>query len=101
MQEALERFERNGFKLTVEKRKELQAIDDRITDLGLSFTANIATYKDHLLIDEPGAKGLPADYLKSKRKEGDKYVITLDGPSYTDFMRFAHSDAFWKCSFIK
>ncbi|HVG17109.1 MAG TPA: M3 family metallopeptidase, partial [Chitinophagaceae bacterium] len=101
VQEALESFERNGFKLTAEKRRELQAINDRITDLGLSFTRNIATYKDQLLIDEAGVKGLPADYLKSKGKEGDKYVITIDGPSYTDFMRFAHSDTLRKELFIK
>ena len=46
-------------------------------------------------------KGLPADYVKSRKKDGDKYIITLDGPSYTGFMKYAESESARKALYIK
>lgn len=101
LKETIEEFERNGFALPAEKRKELQQINDRISELSIAFSKNIAAYKDRLLVSEADMKGLPQDYIKSRKKEGDKYVITLDGPSYTDFMKYALSEPVRKALFIK
>lgn len=101
LKETIEQFERNGFALPADKRTELKQINDKISDLGLQFNRNIATYKDQLLVSEADMKGLPADYIKSRKKEGDKYVITLDGPSYTDFMKYSESDVMRKALYIK
>jgi thimet oligopeptidase len=101
LQETIEGFERNGFALSAEKRKQLQVINDKISELGLAFNNNIAAYKDQLLVDEADMKGLPADYVKTRKKQGDKYIITLDGPSYGDFMKYAQSEPRRKELYVK
>ena len=101
LRESIENFERNGFALDAEKRAQLQEINNRIIELGQEFDKNIAAHKDQLLVSEEEMKGLPDDYIKSRKKEGDKYVITLDGPAYTTFMKYAQSDAARKALYIK
>ncbi|MCC2546839.1 Zn-dependent oligopeptidase [Hymenobacter sp. BT175] len=92
LRETIEDYERNGFALTPEKRKELQAINDRIGDLSLEFGGNIAKDQGFLLVNEADMKGLPEDYKKSRPRAGDAYRIGLDGPAYSTFMRYAESD---------
>jgi thimet oligopeptidase len=99
--ETVSDFERSGFALSAEKRKELQKINDRISDLGLAFNTNIAEYKDFLLVTEAEMKGVPEDYKKARPKEGDKYRIDLNGPAYTTFMKYAESDEARKNLFVK
>ncbi|GAB2960875.1 oligopeptidase A [Hymenobacter coalescens] len=99
--ETVEDYERNGFALTPEKRKELQQINNRIGDLSLAFGANIAKDRGYLLVSEADLKGLPADYIKSRPKEGDQYKIGLDGPAYGTFMKYAQSDALRKQLYTK
>ena len=99
--ESIENFERNGFALSADKREELKNINNKIADLNLAFSNNINAYKDYLLVSEEDMKGLPADYIKARKKEGDKYVITLDGPSYTTFMKYAASEPMRKALYIK
>lgn len=101
LKDQIESYERNGFALSPEKRKELQAINDVITKLEIDFGTNIATYKDQLLVSAADMKGLPQDYIKARKKDGEKYIITLDGPSYTTFMKYAESDAARKALMIK
>lgn len=101
LKEDIEKFERNGFALPAVKRQELQGINDNISKLELSFTSNIAAYKDHLLVSEANMKGLPEDFIKSRKKEGEQYIINLDGPAYTTFMKFAESGAVRRELFIK
>ncbi|KAA9338498.1 Zn-dependent oligopeptidase [Hymenobacter busanensis] len=99
--ETIEDFERSGFALSPEKRQELGKINDRISELSLAFGNNIAAYKDFLLVSEADMKGLPEDYKKARPKEGDKYKIGLDGPSYSTFMKYAASDEARKQLFVK
>jgi thimet oligopeptidase len=93
VRETIDDFERNGFALTAEKRRELERVNNRIDSLSLLFGQNIAEYKDQLLLSEADMKGLPEDFIKARKKQGDQYIITLDGPSYTTFMKYAESDA--------
>ncbi|WP_400193639.1 M3 family metallopeptidase [Hymenobacter sp. B81] len=99
--ETIEDYERSGFALSSEKRQELQKINDRISELSLTFGNNIAAYKDFLLVSEADMKGLPEDYKKARPREGDKYKIGLDGPSYSTFMKYAASDEARRQLFIK
>ncbi|QMU28111.1 M3 family metallopeptidase [Adhaeribacter radiodurans] len=101
VKDLVENYERDGFALTPEKRKELQHINDKISELSLAFSKNIAAYQDYLWVPEAELKGLPEDYVKSLKKEGDKYRIGLDGPSYTTFMKFANSEPARKQLYIK
>jgi thimet oligopeptidase len=99
--ETVEDFERNGFALTPEKRTELQKINDRISELSLSFGDNIAAHKDYLLVTEAEMQGVPEDYKKARPKEGDRYRIGLDGPAFSTFMKYAASDDACKRLFVK
>lgn len=99
--ETVEDFERNGFALTAEKRGELKAINDRISQLSLDFGDNIAAYKDYLLVSEAEMAGVPDDYKKARPKEGAQYRIDLDGPAYGTFMKYAASDDARKRLFMK
>jgi thimet oligopeptidase len=101
LDETIERFERNGFALPAIKRKELQQINDSISNLSIAFTRNIAANKDHLLVSESAMKGLPADFVKNRKKEGEKYIITLDQPTFVDFMKYSESDDARKQLYIK
>lgn len=90
--ETVEDYERNGFALTPEKRKELQKLNDKIGDLSIAFGANIAKDQSFLLVSEADMKGLPEDFKKSRMKAGDAYRITVDGPTYSTFMKYAESE---------
>lgn len=101
LKDQIESYNRNGFALSEDKRKELQKINDEISSLEIAFRTNIAAYKDQLVVSAADMKGLPDDYIKARKKEGENYVITLDGPSYTTFMRYAESESARKALLIK
>ncbi|MDQ3292413.1 MAG: Zn-dependent oligopeptidase [Bacteroidota bacterium] len=101
VKDLVENYERDGFGLTSEKRFELQQINDKISELSLTFNKNIAAHQDYLWLAEPELKGLPEDYVKSLKKEKDLYRIGLDGPSYTTFMKYAVSEPARKQLYIK
>ncbi|UOQ65495.1 M3 family metallopeptidase [Hymenobacter volaticus] len=94
--ETIEDYERNGFALTPEKRKELQKLNDKIGDLSIAFGANIAKDQSFLLVSEADMKGVPEDFKKGRTKVGDAYRITVDGPSYSTFMKYAESEVMRK-----
>jgi thimet oligopeptidase len=58
VQKTVEDFERNGFALPKEKRDELKAINDKLSDLGILFQKNIAEVSDYLIVDETEIDGL-------------------------------------------
>ena len=94
--ETIEDYERNGFALTPEKRKELQKLNDKIGELSIAFGANIAKDQSFLMVSEADMKGLPEDFKKSRTKAGDAYRIAVDGPTYSTFMKYAESEAMRK-----
>jgi len=105
LKETIDEFERNGFALPKEKRDELKIIQDKLSDLGIQFDANISSYQDFLIVDEEQIEGLPDDYKKARKQEGQPeglsaeqagktsttYKIGLDYPSYVPFMKYSTS----------
>ncbi|SHI64948.1 thimet oligopeptidase [Hymenobacter daecheongensis DSM 21074] len=98
--ETIEDYERNGFALTPEKRKELQKLNDKIGDLSLAFGANIAKDQSFMMVSAADMKGLPDDFVKSRTKVGDAYRIGVDGPSYGTFMKYAESEPLRKQLYV-
>jgi len=98
--ETIEDYERNGFALTAAQRKELQQLNDKIGDLSIAFGANIAKDQSFLLVNEADMKGLPDDFKKSRPKAGEAYRITLDGPTYSTFMKYAESEPMRKQLYV-
>ncbi len=92
LQKTVEDFERNGFALSKEKRDELKAINDKLSDLSILFQKNIAEVSDFLIVDETQIDGLQEDYKNARRQEDGKYKIDLTYPSYIPFMKFSNSE---------
>jgi thimet oligopeptidase len=91
VQKTVEDFERNGFALSKEKRDQLKAINDKLSDLSIMFQQNIAAVDDYLIVDETQIDGLQEDYKNARRQEDGKYKIDLTYPSYQPFMKFSNS----------
>ena len=92
-QKTVEDFERNGFALPKEKRDELKAINDKLSDLSILFQKNIAEVNDYLIVDETEIDGLQEDYKNARRQEDGTYKIDLTYPSYIPFMKFSNSES--------
>lgn len=91
LQEQIDDFNRNGFKLPEEDRKILKEIKDRISDITIEFQKNISEYNDFLIIAADDTSGLPADYLESRKQDDGSYKIDLSYPSYRPFMKYAEN----------
>lgn len=91
-------FVRNGALLNEEEKSKLRKIDIELGQLSLEFGEHVLaeTNKYELIIDnEDDLEGLPAfvrelaaDTAETKGYE-DKWVITLDYPSYVPFMTYS------------
>ena len=101
IKETIRDFERNGFALIQQKREELRAIKDQLSDLSNEFSRNIAEHQDQIIISEKDTEGLPEDYKNRHRMKDGKYKITLDYPSFRPFMRYAKSEKWRKELYIK
>jgi len=85
-------FENNGMKLDSNGRKQLQAISDRLTMLGLEFDKNIAASRDSLIFSEPALEGVPDGQKKKWKRANGQYVIYINTPNATDIARYAVPD---------
>ncbi len=92
LKETVEDFERNGFALPKEKRDDLKIIEDKLSDLGIQFDANISSHEDFLIVAEEQIDGLPEDYKNAHRQDNGMFKISLDYPSYVPFMKYSKSD---------
>lgn len=84
-------FRRNGLELPDAQRREVQEIQNALSEQGAAFDANIAAYQDSMTVSEAEMEGLPEDYKKAHKQEDGTYKIDLSYPSYRPFMKYAHS----------
>jgi thimet oligopeptidase len=101
VKETVKSFEKNGFALPKEKREELKAIQDQLSEQVNLFYKNIAEYQDFLIVTEEEIAGLPEDFKKQHRQEDGTYKIGLEYPSYTPFMQYAQSEEARKKLYVK
>ena len=94
-------FERDGLNLSPEKRGELNALQDSLSDMSIGFSKNIAEVNDYLIVDEKDMEGLDADYKAAHKTDDGKYKIDLSYPSYFPFMKFSTSEKARKELYIK
>lgn len=94
-------FERNGFALSKEKRVELKAVQDKLSELGIAFSKNITSNNDFLIVEEKDMEGCPDDFKKSRKQEDGKYKIDLSYPSYSGFMKSSASESARKALYMK
>lgn len=90
--DVLKDYRRLGFDLPKEKRDELKAIKNRISEIGLEFDKNITEYTDTLTVTEKEMEGLPQWYKDKMRAEDGTYKIDISYPSRSMFMKYSKSE---------
>ncbi len=89
----IQSFELSGANLEEEKKKRLEAINLRMSELGNDFSQNLinAVNDYELILEEPDVDGLSEDDKKSYEIEVDgvkKYRFTLQMPPYITYMTY-------------
>jgi thimet oligopeptidase len=74
-------------------RARIKELQDRITQLSLSFGRNVQESVNTVAVDDPSElEGLPEDYLKAHQPdEHGRITLTTEYPDYQPVMTFAHS----------
>ena len=91
----------SGVGLPSDERDEFNHNKTRLTKLSTQFANNVMdeTKAFKLRLDESQVQGMPESFLNAK-KDGDRYEIGLDAPSYIEVMKScsnrATREAFWK-----
>jgi thimet oligopeptidase len=79
-------FLRNGMKLAQADRDKLKLLNQEINELGVTFTKNISTNKDKVIVRSGDVAGLTEEFLKPYRKGKDTIIFDLSSPTYTTVM---------------
>ncbi|MEK7858449.1 MAG: M3 family metallopeptidase [Elusimicrobiota bacterium] len=79
-------FKRNGLLLPAAEREQVREIKKKLVELEASFGKNLNEVKDFLTLSREELAGLPEDYIARLKREGDRFVVTLDYPDYFPFM---------------
>ena len=75
-------------------RAAIHALQDKITDLSLTFERNIADGTLHITATRDELAGLPADYIARHKPNADgTYTLSTDAPDEGPVMSFASSPA--------
>ena len=90
LERTLRDYRRNGFDLPPEKRAQVQALMNRLVELGTEFRKAIDTWDDAIVVRREDLAGMPdrwIDGLKTVEEGGEtKYRVSLDYPEILPFM---------------
>lgn len=90
----LSSFERSGVALDEAQRARVQALNEKLAELGTEFDNNIANGREVIRVRPEELTGLPADFIASHAPGEDGLVeISTDSPDYQPVMTYAESDA--------
>ncbi|MFZ0493323.1 MAG: M3 family metallopeptidase, partial [Acidimicrobiia bacterium] len=79
-------FRRAGHELSEDKKQRLEQLQNRMVELGIEFSKNIADVDDVLEVTRDDLAGLPESYISRLQKEGDVYKVTMAYPDVIPFM---------------
>ncbi|HEX5479154.1 MAG TPA: M3 family metallopeptidase [Dehalococcoidia bacterium] len=98
-------YRRNGFELPKEQRERVQALMNRLVELGTVFRKAIDDWDDGILVERERLAGMPdrwIDGLKTVQEDGvTKYRVSLDYPEIMPFMDNAEDEQLRHEMFIK
>ena len=82
---------RAGHELSDEDRTRVQELRQRLIELQVEFSRNIAEHQDHLEVPVADLESLPSSYVESLEsgEAPDTVKVTLDYPAYVPFMEQA------------
>ena len=83
-------------------RDRIQQLQERITELGLTFGRNVQEQGNTVVVDDAAElEGLPGDFLARHAPDAEgRRTLTTDYPDYQPVMTFAKSDALRRRMFL-
>jgi thimet oligopeptidase len=82
-------FRRAGHELTQDRRDELERLQNRMVELAIAFSKNIADVDDALIVSADDLSGLPDSYVARLQTERDGYKVTMAYPDVIPFLENA------------
>ena len=92
VEQTMDDYLRNGFRLDVAGRHQLRQIDDELSGKELQFQRNIATGEAKLRFTADDLEGMPADFLESRRQDDGHILVTTAYPDYYPTMKMARRE---------
>ncbi|MCC6907388.1 MAG: Zn-dependent oligopeptidase [Phycisphaerales bacterium] len=87
LEHTLRDYRRAGMELPKEQRDKLTEIEKTLSELAIQFQTNIREDETVVAVTRDELAGVPEEFINSRSRTGDLYVITMDYPSV---------DAVWK-----
>ena len=83
-------------------REKIQQLQERITELGLTFGRNVQEQGNTVVVEDANElDGLPQDFLARHAPDAEGHItLTTDYPDYQPVMTFAKSDALRRKMFL-
>jgi thimet oligopeptidase len=98
-------YRRNGFELPKDQRERVQALMNRLVELGTEFRKAIDTWDDAIVVTREDLAGMPDRWIEGLRtveEDGQtKYRVSLDYPEIIPFMDNAESGRWRRELFLK
>lgn len=98
-------YRRNGFGLPKDQRERVQALMNRLVELGTEFRKAIDTWDDGIVVTREDLAGMPdrwIDGLKTVEQDGQTmYRVSLDYPEIMPFMDNAEKEQWRRELFLK
>jgi thimet oligopeptidase len=98
-------YRRNGFELPKDQRERVQALMNRLVELGTEFRKAIDTWEDAIVVAREDLAGMPDRWIEGLRtveEDGQtKYRVSLDYPEIIPFMDNAESGRWRRELFLK
>ena len=79
-------FRRSGLELPASTRARVADMRKRLAKLEADFGKNISESKDYAVFTREQLDGAPEDFIAKLDREGDKYKVGVDYPTYFPFM---------------
>ncbi len=76
----LREFSRNGLALPPEKLARARELKNRLVELQLNFETNLRKCSDFVEVTKDQLAGMAEEYISRLKRNGDKYVVTMDYP---------------------
>lgn len=90
-------YRRNGVDKDEATRKKLAELQERMTELGQTFSRNIRESRKTMKVSEKDLAGLPADFIAARRKAAEETIdkalfLSTDTTDFLPVLTYAKSD---------
>lgn len=85
--ETMRDFRRLGLQLPAEKREQIKRLQKELNTVSLAFDQAIPGANKTVKVSRDDLKGVAESVINGFKKEGDQYVIVVDGPALDEIMR--------------